>query len=1484
MKKLLYTIASLAALTVIACTKEQGTPEVRPEIPDTPEEVIEVPATLSGSMGDPATKVSNDNNGAYKWQASDHVTILTNKGANREFSADEAGLTTKFSGHIPNTDALVGGFALYPASSNLEAAHHSISGTTITFNIPTTLTWGADASYMPMYAPIATDPENAEKVKASFKAVGGAMKLICYNIPEGATTLAFTANVKIAGNFTLDTTAETPTLSGEGTTGKEIDIDFSGNYSANKVFYIPLPPVTLAGGFTITIFDSGANELYEKTTTAAPTIARNHLVIAPALNCGAAPADATLTNAEMQSGLPTSAYGDGTISSTSGTWNFVQARYISYKMQMKKLSDAGYLKLPVFSSNLLSITLNSVQNGGGTAYSGTVSLFESTDTSEDAIATKTASNVDNGNIEVSIPEIVNTGYLYSDGVIRFTSITVKFRGTDATVPTISAGADELTIPVGSLSATINSVALANNVDGLGISADIVSQTPEGWIDTAVIENGTLTVTAKAANTNAVDNTATIKLKASGAAAYPITVTQTSCLVQAPSSYTAVAGDETATISWTKDEHASSYLAYLHTSATATPASGGTDVTSALTLNNGTYSLTKNDLTNNTTYYLYVKVNAVASNYQASPAYTSVSFTPRKASTEADPYKASEAYDNISSYASGEGPDDDIYVEGYVYTAEAPASNSQTYTIIWGDATTKALQVFEGKQISNADITDANKVSVGDYVKVKGAAINYNGDTPRLTSGNVILTHYPKLAAPTFSLSPDIPDDVDENKFYEAQTVTLSATNSADIYYTLDDSEPTTSSTHYTSPFAVSSIKTTTIKAIAVKANYTTSAVGEKAITIAASTQLVMSTITATADEDYINFSWTAVENATGYQVSTDGGSNYGETQAATSYKWENLTPSTSYTLYVKAIGTTNKKYTDSVAGSKTQSTNAPTPGWKETALSNIGASDVFVIVGDDGYALPNDNGTSSAPSTVSVAVSGTKLTGSEGNDGVIADKIKWNVSSNNEGYVFYPNGSTTTWLYCTNTNNGVRVGDNANKLFTLTKDGYLLNTATSRYISVYNNSDWRCYANTSNNPQVVKFYKYTDNTPRTITVSTPSNGTVTTDPSGTTTAGTTVNITAIPSSGYSVRTVSVLDGNSAAVSVTKDDDTHYHFSMPSSNATVTVTFGIKSAVSIAYGTDPAHGSISISPASPVFQGETVTVTATPDDGYELSALTYNDGSAHDILSGKTFTMPASDVTVTATFAAVATISVTNPITNVSATAGTYTINNAYTLLNNATSANVTVAEPDNTVVTAVSKGASDGSISITVNGNTGAARNGSFKIKYGNEAYRTITVNQLAGSSTPDVGTVLFSETFGSSAVSPFSSYTGTGSSSYNSASTLTYTCKSSNTKIMNDTQGDCGPANLLVGGKNGGSGEWAKISGIKTYGATQVTVTWASNGTVVKVSIEESSSAAVTSAASASNSGTFTLTGEEETITLVMTAGSKSNGRVDSFQITVAE
>ena len=136
--------------------------------------------------------------------------------------------------------------------------------------------------------------------------------------------------------------------------------------------------------------------------------------------------------------------------------------------------------------------------------------------------------------------------------------------------------------------------------------------------------------------------------------------------------------------------------------------------------------------------------------------------------------------------------------------------------------------------------------------------------------------------------------------------------------------------------------------------------------------------------------------------------------------------------------------------------------WEATTLSQLTADDVFVIVGNNGsnYAMTNDNGTASAPGVTAVTISNNKLSADP------AANLQWNISGNStDGYTFYPNGSTTTWLYCTSTNNGVRVGTNNDKTFTISDEGYLFHTGTSRYVGIYNSSDWRCYTSINANIQ-----------------------------------------------------------------------------------------------------------------------------------------------------------------------------------------------------------------------------------------------------------------------------------------------------------------------------------------------------------------------------------------------------------------------------------
>ena len=154
------------------------------------------------------------------------------------------------------------------------------------------------------------------------------------------------------------------------------------------------------------------------------------------------------------------------------------------------------------------------------------------------------------------------------------------------------------------------------------------------------------------------------------------------------------------------------------------------------------------------------------------------------------------------------------------------------------------------------------------------------------------------------------------------------------------------------------------------------------------------------------------------------------------------------------------------------STPQPTATWTRSSLGLMGADDVFVIIctTSDGktFAMSNNNGTSAAPTAVEVTIVDGKITSE------VATTIQWTVEGDESGRIFHPYGDTEKWLYCTNSNNGVRVGTNDNKTFILDREtAYLKHLGTSRYVGVYNAQDWRCYTNTTGNTanQTFDFYK-----------------------------------------------------------------------------------------------------------------------------------------------------------------------------------------------------------------------------------------------------------------------------------------------------------------------------------------------------------------------------------------------------------------------------
>lgn len=324
--------------------------------------------------------------------------------------------------------------------------------------------------------------------------------------------------------------------------------------------------------------------------------------------------------------------------------------------------------------------------------------------------------------------------------------------------------------------------------------------------------------------------------------------------------------------------------------------------------------------------------------------------------------------------------------------------------------------------------------------------------------NATFSQLPQVATPTFTPEPGY--------FTAVQNVTIACTTAnATIYYTLDGSDPTTTSAVYTESIEVS--ETTTIKAFAVKDGMLDS------------------------------------EIATGL-----------------------------FTIEIPTL-TFNKLAT-------------------HTDVTNNGIYMIVDVAG--GYALTSANGTGSAPTAVAVTIENDAITGN------IADELQWNFTAVDGGYTINPISNAETFLYTTSTNNGVRIGTNANNVWELdiTDDANyhgFKNVAFSRYIGVYNNQDWRTYTTIHNN----------------------------------------------------------IKNTQMEIFVLGEAPVHTYYN-------VNVAGSI------------ANGSVSVDHTT-AEAGTTITVTATPDAGYELTTLTYLYAANSYNINMETmqFTMPAGDVTVNATF-------------------------------------------------------------------------------------------------------------------------------------------------------------------------------------------------------------------------------------------------------------
>ena len=263
MKKYIQSMMAFAAIVSFAsCSSEDNNTTIENE---SATKVMTFTATQEGDEQSTRAAISSTDRKVINWEEGDKISLLYGS-KNKEFTLIEgAGSTSgKFSGEALESGPYT---AVYPYQSTA-----SLSGTNVT-NVTIPATQTATANSFDKNAALMMAQSNSTTLE--FKNVVGYVKVKPKFACSKIVLQAAGESEYLAGMCTLSYGDGMPSIA--FTSEQSTSITLSGTITANTVYYIAVPAVTLSAGWSISFTDEKDN-VYTRTGSNSITFKRNTII------------------------------------------------------------------------------------------------------------------------------------------------------------------------------------------------------------------------------------------------------------------------------------------------------------------------------------------------------------------------------------------------------------------------------------------------------------------------------------------------------------------------------------------------------------------------------------------------------------------------------------------------------------------------------------------------------------------------------------------------------------------------------------------------------------------------------------------------------------------------------------------------------------------------------------------------------------------------------------------------------------------------------------------------------------------------------------------------------------------------------------------------------------------------------------------------------------------------------------------------------